>query len=232
MRKIFTFLSILFVGGLAAQSLELVSQDNKVYYDAYTAGTDVDAGVKVKNNSATAKTFKVRVNPTTGALCSVHYFCWDLCYTPGVLVSTGSLVIQPGQTNDLFKGYIVSSGNGTLGTCSLTYTFFNVDDANDTLQVTIDWESVDNISVGENEPTVAAVFPNPAKDFVKVRMNNVNEGQFQIVNVIGQTVKTADIYNATSELNIDVTDLESGVYFYSLIVQGQAVETKRLVISK
>ena len=233
MRKLFTLLSILFVGGVFAQSLTDVTPNHKVYYDAGVALDDITgAHVEIKNNSSTTNSYKVRWNGYTDSLCSVNYFCWDLCYTPGKLVSDDGMNIAAGSVSTLFSPHIYSKGGGVEGICTVSYTFFNESDLNDTLQVIVEFESSNSISIDDNEPTISAVYPNPASDFVNVNLENPNKGQFQIMNVLGQVVKTKDITEATNNLSIDISELESGVYFYSLIVKGQAVETKRLVVSK
>jgi len=233
MRKLITLFSFLFVGSLFAQTLTDETVSHKVYYDANVASADVTgAHVVIKNNSATTNSYKVRWNGFANTLCSVNYFCWDLCYTPGKLESDAGLNVLAGMTNSLFSPHIFSQGGGIEGSCTVSYTFFNENDLNDTLQVIVEFVATTSISVLENTPTVSAVYPNPAANFVNVKLNNVNKGQFQIINVLGQVVKTEEITQATSNLSIDIADLESGVYFYSLIVKGQAVESKRLVISK
>jgi hypothetical protein len=53
-----------------------------------------------------------------------------------------------------------------------------------------------------------------------------------IYNMMGQEVIRQDVNVGSSRLNINVSDLTDGVYFYSLIVNNQAVKTNKLVISK
>ena len=233
MRKIFTILFLALATGIYAQSLSDETVNHKVYYDAGLANADITgAHVEIKNNSSTTNSYKVRWNGYVDTLCSVNYFCWDLCYTPGKLESDDGLNIAPGTTNNFFSPHIYSVGNGVEGVCTVSYTFFNENDLNDTLLVIVEFESTNSISVEENNPTISAVYPNPATNFINVKLANVNKGQFQIINVLGQVVKTEEITTATNQLSVDVSNLESGVYFYSLVVKGQAIESKRLVISK
>ena len=53
------------------------------------------------------------------------------------------------------------------------------------------------------------VFPNPAKEFV--RINNLSgTHEVSIMTLQGQTIKKATV---TNESDIDITDLNAGVYF-------------------
>lgn len=79
-----------------------------------------------------------------------------------------------------------------------------------------DIELVGFASLSDNELNAVAVYPNPATNEISV----VNyEGQIQISDALGRIVKTIAIN--TSNQQIDINSLESGVYF--VVANGQAI---------
>lgn len=70
-----------------------------------------------------------------------------------------------------------------------------------------------------------AIYPNPASDFITVSLNN-NDAIVEIVNQIGQVIKSEKINSNTSR--IDISALNSGVYFVKTKI-GNKTSVKKLV---
>ncbi len=74
------------------------------------------------------------------------------------------------------------------------------------------------------------VYPNPAKD--NINLNFVNENaeavSYQIINVIGQTVREQNIPSAKGETlyNVSLSGIESGIYFIKLTVGNKTAVNK------
>ena len=78
------------------------------------------------------------------------------------------------------------------------------------------------------------VFPNPSRGQVTVQLNQKAGPDFKlrISNVIGQEVRTIALKPelTSTGLPVDLSDLRTGLYLYSLVVDGKVVTTKRLVL--
>lgn len=230
MKNIITLFSVVFAFTVSAQSLELVSHDDTVYYDPSVASLDVQAHIEIKNTTTDAKKVKVRRNGPFDALCSTNYFCWDLCYLPTDDVSTGNLTLAGEATNNLFSGHILAAGSGVEGCCKISYTFFNQDDFNDTLRVDVQFCGTNSISINEDVYSAFSVFPNPATNFVNIEYSGNKDGAFQLFNVVGQSVFSQTLRAGDQKTSVDVSSFNSGVYFYTLQIDGQVMETKKLII--
>jgi hypothetical protein len=83
-----------------------------------------------------------------------------------------------------------------------------------------------NISVSQN-------LPNPATGIttIKISSETVAPVTVEISNSIGQIVHTIDagIINGNTSVNIDVSNLKSGLYFYTVIIEDQRV-SKRMIV--
>ena len=89
------------------------------------------------------------------------------------------------------------------------------------------------LSITENSANVlnnVSVYPNPAKD--NINLNFVNENSenvsYQIVNVIGQNVRQQTIPTTKGETtyNVNLTGIDSGVYFIKLTVGNKTSVNK------
>lgn len=230
MKNTITLFSILLSLTLGAQTLELVSHDDTVYYDPQIAQLDVQAHIEIKNTSATDNKYKVKRNGPFDQSCSTNYFCWDLCYLPTDSVSTGNLTVASSATNNLFSGHILSTGSGVEDCCEIKYTFFNQDDITDKLDVSVMFCGDVSLSVNEDVYSSFSVFPNPANDFVNIEYTGSKDGAFELFNVVGQSVFTQTLNTGNQNTSLDVSSLNSGVYFYTLQIDGQVMETKKLII--
>ena len=79
-----------------------------------------------------------------------------------------------------------------------------------------------------------SVYPNPSRGQVTVQLNQKagQSYQLRLSNIIGQEVRTIALKPelTAAGLALDLSDLHTGVYFYSLLVDGKVASTKRLVL--
>ena len=84
-----------------------------------------------------------------------------------------------------------------------------------------------------NSANNSSIFPNPAKNNATVAVNLVNSSkvQVEVLNTVGQVVKTIQSQGQTGSnaINVDLNGLSSGIYFVNIKVDN-AVSTKKLVI--
>ena len=88
----------------------------------------------------------------------------------------------------------------------------------------------DTSSVDENVSKLFSnAYPNPASNFVNFDCEMQN-ATIAIYNMMGQEVIRQDVND--SHVSINISDLTDGIYFYSVIVNGEAVKTSKLVVRK
>ena len=79
-------------------------------------------------------------------------------------------------------------------------------------------------SIEENE-VMFAIYPNPAKDFVKINSNAATY-EYQLINSLGQVVVSG---SASGEHQIDVANINKGVYFLKVVADGETAVNKLLI---
>lgn len=80
-------------------------------------------------------------------------------------------------------------------------------------------------SVGELNSTGFLIYPNPAKDLLTI--NSETEGMIRIYNNTGQMVKLVEKRSYSEQINI--SELNSGVYFVSVLADNRNVTQKVLI---
>jgi glucose/arabinose dehydrogenase len=179
-------------------------------------------------------TFPISVYANAGSRCSVTggyvyrgeeypaiqgmYFFADLCSNEiGTVNQAGDLTFH-----------------GTFGTSSITS--FGVDVDNNLYVVAFGgggsvYKVKDNtpLSIDTNEMQNVVLYPNPAREFVNLNFENLNISEVSIIDLNGNFINTFENLN-NKNLQIDVSNYSSGVYFVKLTnANGQSSYKKLLV---
>ena len=166
---------------------------------------------------------------------TINYFCWDTCYQPSVDTSANSMFIPAGSSSieGDFVGYYET--NGVDGFSLIEYKFYNKDNLDEYISVVVQF---DNSPAGVNENIfkniwLSDVYPNPATNFVVIDYRlpqEVLSANVKVVNIFGSIVKEQNIDTRNNNMRMDITDMNSGIYFYSLFVNGEIYSTKKLIV--
>lgn len=84
------------------------------------------------------------------------------------------------------------------------------------------------IYVYNNNEVDIHVFPNPAKNKIYLKYPNKKINEIEIVNALGKTVSANAIINNSSYIEIEVSDLASGIYFLT-IKTNQSSQTTNFI---
>lgn len=241
MKKLLLLITIFYIGTLAAfaQSLSLTynginySNGDTVQIISTDANNSMIVYMGVKNNSGNdleVRAKKIELDTLPG---TENYFCWTSCYLPNVYVGD-TLEIKSGFTNTThFSGDYDPWGN--VGKTYIMYVFY--DDANPSDSIAFVTEfyagSGASYSTIEKINATANVYPNPAKNFITLDYQipaNSSSARFEIRNILGSVVSEMNLTSATGQQKIDISNLQNGVYFYTLVINNKAVISKKLVI--
>ncbi len=84
-----------------------------------------------------------------------------------------------------------------------------------------------DIKPAYNNSAIISVYPNPVKDIITVQTNETsNECYLSLLNVNGQEQKRQQIKN--SSIQIDISNLASGVYFVKLVT-AKTIEVRKII---
>ena len=245
MKKILT--SICFVSCILygySQNIVLLDPNknvisNSVFDITVASGASVTNEILVKNAGSIADTIKVVriVQSADGA--DQTQFCWGgLCYLYTTNQSSLSLTIAPGDTVDYaengFHGVFIAGA--ACVTRLVHYRFYNIHNFSDSTGVTFRYHcataGLGELSIGGGN--ISCAYPNPANSIVSIKydVNSTSDkGKIIFYDMLGKAVKEIIISDKQGIAKVNVSDMDPGVYFYTFMVNGKAVGTKKLVIT-
>ncbi|MCB0838036.1 MAG: T9SS type A sorting domain-containing protein [Bacteroidetes bacterium] len=165
------------------------------------------------------------------------FFCWDFCFDSTGNSSVDPVVLAPYDTTT-FAQYIIFRPNGLNGYSEVTMDFINVNDGNDAISINYQFSVGGVMSIADKiNPGLALSrpYPNPASNRVSIDYDlpaGIQEAQISIFNLIGQKMKTVDLEGINGTAEIETTGLRSGIYFLYLMVDGEDITSRKLVITK
>ena len=238
MKKIFTIISVLTLMGGIAQQGELHFEGQPVgatfAIDSTTSAIDhfqMDMYI-VNTGSVPLEISFTRVrdyhkNGWSDQLCD-DLVCfpvdnassWDRPVSPALTIPVGdSSIFQPkvypnGVDGCSIYSYVVEGqGKVAIDNITITYTIGGV-----------------NCFLGQEEleeELQYSVYPNPVNDILNINMTGKNT-TIEIFDIVGKKVTRMDLLNGKNQLNVE--SLKSGVYFYSIMKNGDLIETKKIVV--
>lgn len=167
------------------------------------------------------------------------YFCWDVCYAPTSSFLTSEVAVTlPAKSTEDSKFIYYLDANGIVGQSSVTFRFWDENDPTNQVEVTLDF-SIVITDVEENLASMVTMnaFPSPATAaaYISYEMPESavsQEAVVEISNVFGNTMESYAIRNSKGVLPIDVSNMAPGVYFYSILVDGVRIQSRKLVVKK
>ena len=78
------------------------------------------------------------------------------------------------------------------------------------------------------------LFPNPADNHIELqyRIGSEQKGKVEICTALGTKIKDNVLLPEGNKLTISTGNFESGVYFFKFIINGELIETKKIIILK
>ena len=240
-RSIFTLLFLAVMGWVSAQSLRF-ELDGHVYEEGETIIcnaptewgeylqdmqmrnlTDQDLNVLVK---------KEVIEDLEGVS---NYFCWGLCFGPDTYVSPNPVAIPANSiTAEADLSFHAMFDENVFGKVQVRYSAYDERHPEDAVTINVVFHRS-----GEGVHEVAAVrfgqaYPNPASSIVNFdyNINASDRASVSIYNLLGQEVKSQQVNGVQGHLSVSVADLNEGIYFCKLFVNGCAVSTEKFVVKK
>jgi hypothetical protein len=81
--------------------------------------------------------------------------------------------------------------------------------------------------------SISSVYPNPASAYASIDyhlFNDTDNAKIILCNVLGNVVGEYTLIRDAKRLHISTLELNSGVYFYTLSVDGKSLITRKLII--
>jgi hypothetical protein len=239
MKKALLLLTIILTAGFSvfAQNLTLSYTSGPIANGATMTivgdtGSTLFSHVWVTNNSSTmsVKCKKKHISVING---SENTICWGgACWADTSLyIIPDPTVIPAGDTNKIdFVGDY--RANGHSGVSTIRYTFYNMNQVNDSVCFLVAYDAT--VGINEINPLkVSDIYPNPADNAAFLNYNIISvftNAEIRVIDLLGNKVQIIPVYEKEGRIKISTENLTSGIYFYSVLIDGKTVFTKKLVV--
>lgn len=230
-----TVAALIFSIAVGAQSLvlsyqgEILGPNAAITLEGLSTDFEIVAYLGVTNTSSgdiSVRVQRYENNMVPGAQSAI---CWGLCYPPNIGLSPYTILIPAGATNSTdFAAHYYPNGNS--GISEIDFVFFDDNNPTDEVLVTTFFNAlvtgVDNI----RHEALSRVYPNPASTFFNIDIHHdlANDIRIELMSVTGAVVAGSTIHQKTTTINTG--GLPGGLYFYRLHLNGEVIESGRIVI--
>ncbi|MCD4664928.1 MAG: T9SS type A sorting domain-containing protein [Bacteroidales bacterium] len=221
-----------------AQSLELYYEGNLLdpneeitITGLHSASEIVIEDIDVKNVSSDTlyiKVKKVIIDTIAGTL---NDFCWaEQCYLPNTYISVSPAEIIPNGNSDSFSGHYRPDNH--VGISIIQYVFFDQDNINDSVSMVVNFNATLTDVNEIFDYDLSNAYPNPANTFTKFdySLSGVKNARLVIYNLLGTVVNETIITDNSGNIKISTSELDEGIYFYSLLINNETLKTQKLII--
>jgi len=188
--------------------------------------------VTVTNNTNTIFNVICRNSASQMTVGHSKWFCFGIyCYSPSDTVSSYSVQIKPTNSAEL-KAYAASSH--IIGTDDVLYHFYDQQGLSDTLSFAVHYDfSLSGVSdLKKPNYVLGGASPNPANNVTAItyQYSSTKDARLVFYNLLGSPLKEIKLQNNNGVSLIEASQFASGVYIYSLIIDGNSVASKKLVV--
>ncbi len=200
---------------------------------------------EIHNDYASQKTIKIKrylLNLVNG---QEAYYCFGInCFG-----FDASPVYVPAQSSVIAAGGVLPNGGGTyglktdfddynnMGSARVRYVLYDINNISDSISLEMNYvvSAVGLAKLDAKNFTISNPMPNPATSNVSVKHNfttTPKTASVKIYNMVGTLVKEVKVEGTEGKTQLDVSTLNEGVYFYTLVVNDKLISTKKLIITK
>jgi len=241
MKKIVFSIALLITATLlSAQTILLMDHNyNPVTNGSFShygdANTMMEARVFIQNNTSSSVTINVKKIEIDIYPGTTNSFCFKgTCYPNTTFISPTSLTLGAGvlDTTNFYGDY---SAYGNVGSTSIMYVFFDVNNPDDSSYVTITYIStLNNISESSVfQNTISPPYPNPSRSYARFSYTlaqNAESGRLLIYDLLGTSIENLELIEREGTVTVQTSSLQNGIYFYSFIVDDKTILTKRMIV--
>jgi hypothetical protein len=248
-KKLFFTLAFLAVAGwVSAQSLQFemdgrVFANNEVLICDSEPSSIGELALEMQIRNLTNETIPVVVRKEYVKIVegTENTFCWGLCFGEPTFESRpvdlgGNAVSMTGELSfhhQLDLEYTGNHDNFVVGTSVVRYYAYPSKDPDNAVCIEV-WFAYGAEGVDENKVSFGHAYPNPASSVVRFnyQLPAAGNASVSVYNLLGQEVMNQELSNMQGQAVLSVADLNEGIYFCNLKVNGRAVKTEKFVVKR
>lgn len=238
-KTLFTLVLMAIMGYVSAQSLQF-EYNGYVFYDGeavectndeYGFGEYVQH-MQIKNNTSEAINVVVEKEIVEDLEGVMNTFCWGMCFGPDTFVAP-ALQVGPDSYNTDELSFHALYDADVYGDVIIKYYAYEERNPDQRISIVVKFHK-SGVGVSENKVEFSHAYPNPASSMVHFdyALSAGDRVTVSVFNLLGQEVMNQQLNALQGSVAISVADLNEGIYFCNLVVNGQTLKTEKFVVKK
>ena len=239
-KGIFTLILMAVIGCVSAQTLQF-ELDGNVFYDGETIEcTNDEYGygeyiqhMQVRNLTSQPMNVLIEQEIVQDLEGVIKTFCWGMCYGPDTYVSPDPQEIAAGSLNTDELSFHALYPEDVFGDVIVKYYAYEERTPDQRVSIIVRFRK-SGVGVVENTHTMTMgqAYPNPATNTVSFNYSFNGNLCAVVYNLVGQEVMRQELNANDGQLSFSVADLQGGIYFCTMLVDGRAVSTQKFVVKR
>ena len=225
---------VLLFGVVQAQTFD-VSDDNSF---SGPIGEEITGELAIRNISDATIQIGIKRESSNIGTGQKTWFCLnDNCLESDVDIAPLTIEIAPGETYRGFKS-VLSAGLGE-GYSTVTYLIFDKNNPDNEYKLEVNYAvrdvAVEKALFSSRQLILNDVYPNPVSEFAIVDYSILDpetEAKIMIHSVLGSVIGEYKLEPLETNLKVNASTFNPGVYFYTLYLENDAVMTRKLIVRK
>ena len=237
-KSIITLLFLAAIGYVSAQSLQF--ELNGTVYDngeAIECSTPNEWGeylqeMQLRNLTSNDLDVIVEKEIIEDLEGTINYFCWGMCFSPDVFVSPNPVsVAANGITGTGDLSFHAMFEDDVFGYVVVRYYAYDERHPDERVSIIVKFHKSGE-GVNDNTQTMGQAYPNPASSMVSFDYSFDGNLTAVVYNIVGQEVLRQDLNASNGQMSFSVADLNDGIYFCTMLVNGRAYTTQKFIVKK
>jgi hypothetical protein len=238
-KSIITLLFLAAIGYVSAQTLQF-EWDGNVFYegeaiectnDEYGYGEFIQH-MQLRNLTSNDMNVIIEKEVLEDLEGTINSFCWGMCYGPDTYVSPEAVTVLANSLNTDDLSFHNIYEPEIFGYVVVRYYAYDEHNPDERVSIIVKFHKSGDGVDDNAQFEMSQAYPNPATSTVNFDYSFSGNLTAVVYNIVGQEVLRKDLNTNNGQMSISVADLNDGIYFCTMLVDGCASATQKFVVKK
>lgn len=227
------------IGYVSAQSLQF-EWDGNVFYDGeaiectndeYGYGEYIQH-MQLRNLTSNDMNVIIEKEVIETLEGTINSFCWGMCYGPDTYISPEAVTVLANSLNTDDLSFHNIYEPEIFGYVVVRYYAYDEHNPDERVSIIVKFHKSGDGVDDNAQFEMSQAYPNPASSTVNFDYSFSGNLTAVVYNILGQEVLRENLNANTGKLSLSVADLNDGIYFCTMLVDGCASATQKFVVKK
>ena len=239
-KSIFTLMFLTVIGWVSAQSLQfelngtVYTEGESIVCNTQSEWGEFIQDMQLRNLTGQDMNILVEKEVLDDIEGCMNYFCWGMCFSPDIIVSPNPVAVAANSvTEEGALSFHAMFDETVFGKVKVKYYAYEERNPDQKVSIVVVFHR-SGAGIGDNahSMTFGTAYPNPASSQVNFDYSLDGSLCAVVYNLLGQEVMREQLNANNGRMTLSVADLQEGIYFCTMMVDGRAWSTQKFVVKK